>query len=518
MNLEQLYHERFQSFEMTPSSNISQRMQSKIKFAKTLQLLKWIVIGTFIAAAAVSLTIFSLSTEKPQEQRDNYNHQPIIEQTLEISELEIQKITIAQILETESESNNTELNIEDEKPLQTTTALSYTMVEEINIATKIQADDEKQRTITANNDSNIFDQVSNLTSETQQNTESPLGIDTKLDTELEKNNTRITKPIEAIESIEQKVFPLLHTSKMKHPEQRNLKLSTEIKEDTINKKTKVGGKTLSDIKKPRNRIANWKAYFDLHSSPVIWNNNANFIAPNLDTSWTYILDHKAQLSYEFGLSFQLHHSKLPLFMQLGLNYQVLKEKIDFQVNHTFEDTELSYWTYDSTFNIHNIIDTIFVIVDSNYFVIDTLFTQDTVLSKVDSLYNSIMSTEENKKSFVNTYTYLNIPLLLGYQFETKNKKWNFQVLAGAAVAINLQNKGYYYNDSGGFESYSGKVTASLAWSFYAAASANYHLKKWQIFLQPEYQHQLNESRIPDLLNQRKYRFFKLKFGIRYQLF
>jgi hypothetical protein len=270
-------------------------------------------------------------------------------------------------------------------------------------------------------------------------------------------------------------------------------------------------------KDSRIKSDNWDGFLDLHFSPILWQNKGNNASPELDTSWTYLLENKAQLSYEFGFSFQLHHKKLPLFMQLGLDYQILKEKIDFQFNHTFEDSELSYWTYDSIYDIHDIIDTFYIIVDSNHFVIDTIFTQDTVLANIDSLYNPVMTSEEDEKKYVNTYTYINIPLLLGYQFQSKNERWNFQILAGAAIAINLKNDGYYYTKTGSFNSYSGKVSPSIVWNFYAAANINYQLKKWQIFLQPEYQQQLNESFIPNS-SQRKYRFYKLKFGIRYQLF
>ena len=63
MNLEQLYQERFQSFEMEPSSGANSAMKQKIRFAKTMQLIKWIAIAVIATATLATITYFSLTTE-----------------------------------------------------------------------------------------------------------------------------------------------------------------------------------------------------------------------------------------------------------------------------------------------------------------------------------------------------------------------------------------------------------------------------------------------------------------------
>jgi hypothetical protein len=196
----------------------------------------------------------------------------------------------------------------------------------------------------------------------------------------------------------------------------------------------------------------------------------------------------------------------------------LKEEVDFQLSRTFEDPTLSYWTYDSSWAYPEVLDTFYIIINNDHFVIDSIFTTDTILSNVDSTYNPVNTTVEKSKNHLNTYRYINIPLLLGYQFESKNKKWSYQIMAGPSLSINLQNEGFYYTNNGDFEEYSGKVSPSLVWNFYAAANINYRWKKWQLFAQPEFQYQLKESELSNQIPRRKYQFYKMKFGIRYNLF
>jgi len=476
MDLEQLYQERFQTFEMEPSSDTSLKMKNKISHFKAMQLIKWIVVGVVVSATIAVISFFIFNSNEPQALL-NSNESLLREQSIETINKENQQKTTAAIIKTRQE--------DDIKPTSADKKDIKEMTDEDKEDSKHiinQADQMNSEVISEENIA-ISSKVSENSFEDEKSTVSS-------DKDKEQYATKLS-------SVEMKTVSLQINPETLHLDQRN---------DNLLPQEHVASKNV-----------NWNAYFGLHFSPFIMQNKGVVEAPEMDTSWTYSLNHKSLLSYEFGFSFQLHHKKSPLFMQFGMDYQILKEKIDFQFNHTIENMELSYWTYDSTFEVHDIIDTIYIIVDSNQFVIDTIFTQDTVLSHIDSLYNPVMDTEEDRIDHINTYTYLNIPLLLGYEFQSKNKRWNFQILAGAAVAINLSNKGYYYTKTGEFRSYSGKVNPSMVWNLYAAANINYQLKKWQIFLQPEYQHQLNGSQIPNS-NQRKYRFYKIKFGIRYQLF
>lgn len=292
----------------------------------------------------------------------------------------------------------------------------------------------------------------------------------------------------------------------------------EIKKTKPKKAKKTKFSKTKDRSSQGTKTKKLSTYLDVHAGGFMFNNTAASPSLYSDSLTSTDYTQTSQLSHEFGIGVQLKLKDQPWLFYTGIDYQVFKEKIDYKWSQSFEDPELSYWNYDSTFSIEQVIDTFFIIVDSNHFVIDTLYTQDTLLTNVDSAYNAVMSTDEKAKKYINTYTYLNIPLMIGYEFQTANKDWSFQVLGGAAVAINLSNEGYYYSKDGGIQEYSGKVNPSLTWRLMAAANINYQWKKWQFYLQPEFQYHLNESEVMNQDIRRKYQIYKVKAGIRFKLF
>jgi len=502
IDLDKLYQERFQSFEMEPSTATATSMLKKLKMAKTISILKWIAGGILIATSAVTITLLSLDSNKTEKQNEPIKNE--IDKRNEIKPNAINQNTTKTIIK--NDLNEETLELEESRN-----------IEEKN--SQIPGKTEKQ-----SKEQMPYADVA--ISETEQKTsekvsEKSFSKDELVDEQNERMKIENRKPA-SISFMDSKFVFLDIPETSNEFEKPNLKLKSPVQTEP-KKAQKLNSKKLSSSNDPLISNQNKKAgvfqgYLDLHFAPLMWQNNANMINPDLDSSWSYSLNQNQNLSFEFGAAFQLHHQDFPLFLQLGLDYQILKEKVDFQLSRTFEDPELSYWTYDSIWDYQEVLDTFYIIVDDHQFVIDSIFTTDTVLSNVDSLYNPVKSTEERLKNYLNTYRYINIPLLFGYQFESKNKKWNYQVLAGPAVSINLKNDGYYYTKSGNFEAYSGKVSPSLVWNIYVAANINYQWKKWQFFAQPEFQYQLNESELSHQIPRRKYQLYKLKFGIRYQLF
>lgn len=501
INLDQIYQERFQSFEMEQSSDISARMQKKLKYAKTMTKVKWILIGFLITATAVSITLLSIHSDK-NENKPNHIEKEIIPNQ-----------------KTESPNNIKATNNNPEKTKKKPVELNQTRESIEQAAEKPEKQSlVKTEVISKEAESNLLSETEGIAVHNVTGTDE----ETAIVKELAKTNRAESRNTEVPEWLDSRYILLEIPPDKNSIDKNSLKLTPQ-KRLGASKAGFNGGKTpilSNDISIPNERgnASKLDGYFDLHFAPLLWQNNADLVIPDLDSTWTSSLNHSAKLSYEFGLSFQLHHQDIPLFLQLGMDYQVLKEKVDYQFNRYFQDPDLSYWTFDSIWDYQDVLDTFYIIVDSNQFVIDSIFTIDTVLSNVDSLFNPVMSSEERSKKNINTYRYLNIPLLLGYQFQSRNKKWNYQVLAGAAIAINLKNEGYYYTNSGEFETYSGKVSPSMVWNFYAAANINYRWRKWQLFAQPEFQYQLNESELNHQIPRRKYLFYKMKFGIRYKLF
>lgn len=535
MDLDQLYRERFQSFEMEPSTGVNSLMKQKLKYAKSMQLIKWIAIAVLTTTAVATITFLSLRSDENLAESILPETQSNIEILNENTISNTHQITIT---ETNEETAINEPILSEKTPLKTeeykgepnhTTFTTETARENNNKENEFQNREVATVKETLFKDENhietlpnaeIIEDVVLLNAATEGKSNNNKGTIEKAEKslvvlELDKNSKSEALGFEYLEHKTQFLAPQENHFTW---QKKDLELSPPNLFDSKSKKSKPGKIQIPNQKPLQNKTSNLYGYFDLHFSPVIWQNQANLATPDLDTSWTSNLNYQAQLSYEWGFSFQLHHENIPLFLQLGLDYQILKEKIDFQLLHTFEDPELSYWTYDSTYEYPQLIDTIFVIIEDDHFVIDTIFTQDTILANVDSAYFPVHSSEEEAQKYINTYTYLNIPLMLGYEFKSKNEHWRFQILAGASLAINLTNDGYYYTKTGDYEAYSGKVKPEFVWNFQAAANINYRWKKWQLFAQPEFQYQLNESQLQDRIPKRKYQFYKMKFGIRYQLF
>ncbi len=497
INIEQLYQERFQSFEVETAPDVNITMKGKIKYFKNLQLIKWAAIGVVgTATVATIATIVFLSfmqTPKSASTPSSEKTQTTIQSTIladTTQTADIKSDTKAQVTNPQSENQN-----------------------QVSVEKSISNPQTNKTT-----DKKLTPQT---TTEMASKQEEIASVEKEIVLPVNEPN----KEVQVVEQEKMPELPAKDSPEISHDSAISLtappmamgseQAANSPDSVVINKPAKTSSETPT-----KTTPEPWKlqGYLDGHFAPVIWNNYATPANPDLDTSWTYSLNSTPQLSYEFGLAFQLHHEKWPLFFQFGLDYQILKEKVDYRFSQTYEDPTLSFWDYDSIFEIHEIIDTFYIIVDSNHFIVDTIFTFDTVLSQIDSAYNARYSTAEKRRQHINTYSYLNIPLMLGYEFSTANNRWNFQLMAGAALSINLTNKGWYYTKEGDFESYSGKVSPSLIWNFSAAANINYRWKKWQIFAQPEYQYQLNESELTDQLPRRKYGFYKMKFGVRYRLF
>jgi len=504
IDLDKLYQERFQSFEMEPSSAASTSMLKKLKMAKTISILKWIVGGIIITITAVSLTLLNLDSDKTDNQEKPIKNEIDIRNNTKPTEntQNTTKTIIKNDIDDETLKLETSQNIDEKTPQNSKTSEKQSE-KQIAYLKEELAEREPEQIIPEKTSEKSFSKVELVDKKNElvaQESGNPTSISfiknrflfldmPETSIEIEKSNLKLKSPVQTKPKKAQKFRNKKHSS------------SNDPLIPNQNKKTDA-----------------FQGYFDVHFAPLMWQNNANMQLPDIDSSWNYSFNQNPKLSYEFGLSFQLKHQNFPLFLQLGIDYQILREKANFQLSRTFEDTELSYWTYDSIWEFREVLDTFYIIIEGNQFIIDSIFVQDTVLVNVDSLFNSVTAKEERSKKHLNSYRYLNIPLLLGYQFESTNKKWNFQLLAGPSISINLNNEGYYYNNTGGFEEYSGKVTPSMVWNFYAAANINYRWKKWQIFAQPEFQYQLNESELKHQIPRRKYQFYKLKFGIRYQIF
>lgn len=541
-DVEKLFNEKFSNFSPELSPDVLTTLDARLKKAMYFRWAKYILIAGIISVSSWlvydSLQNEELSNEGTHLELPHSNTQNTIAKSIvkeenidsidEFKTIDSPKISEEEMIP-QQEEQSTQM-LEDEAIISKTKKVDSELEEAF-----LSKEYHKERLpILRDNDSDIEENTTIEiieTSELINDSEEKIKENTVSETPIVEENESISLE-EAIQETLADEFGIAVTIEIE--EEKGLTSeegSTSIDGNNKEINTKEKKKTKPKKKGKKTKFANTidrsaqgtktkklNAFLDIHAGGFMFNNTAAFPTLYSDSLTSTAYTQTPQMSYEFGMGFQLKLKDKPWLLYTGINYQVFKEKIDYKWSQSFEDPELSYWNYDSTFSIEQVIDTFFIIVDTNHFVIDTIFTQDTLLSNVDSAYNKVMSTDENSKKYTNTYTYLNIPLMIGYEFQTNNKNWSFQVLGGAAIAINLSNEGYYYSKDGGIQEYSGKVNPSLTWRLMAAANINYQWKKWQFYIQPEFQYQLNESEVINQNIRRKYQIYKVKAGIRFKLF
>lgn len=508
LNLDNLFKEHFESLELETSANLNSRMLKKLKHFKAMLLLKKIALIIAIASTAITITYLSMQDNKTNVTEPEANP--------------TEKIISEKSEKTEDNTSRSLKNAKTENSQAKTTKKSAKKIDK-----SILPEEKEQIKEPAEATANIIsaEKASYIEAEKENtalvNTNNSDPYTFLEEEKWSENSDQIKEDFETV-YLSQNAFKKEFLTYEIEGDVSFKKYGMRLK--PINwhkkrKKIKSSDNNYLDNKEPYLNSNPYDGFLEVHFTPLLWSNSIQQKEPVLEAGWTHNLVYKPQLSYEFGVSFQLHKDNSPLFLQIGADYQVLKDKADFKQSLTFEDPELSYWDYDTTYINQEVMDTFYIIVDGNEFVIDTLFTQIEIIDDIDSTYFPVLSTEEKNKSHVNTYRFLNIPLLLGYKFKTRNDKWNFHVQLGAAIAINLENKGYYYNNKGEYLSFDSRLTPNLNWNAYAAASAQYQLSdKFDLFLQPEFQYQLNKTEITNQPYQRRYQFYKMKFGIRYKLF
>lgn len=547
LDVEKLFNDKFNDFSPELSPNALETLDAKLKTAMIFRWAKWILIASVVIAtswvAYEMLDTVKASTKSELQELVLPNTQ----KTIDVINSEKGNINSY----TESKLADSLRIVEEERFSEPKIQANTVVIVEEEVKTSentsnIVGASDQQRT----NDKIIkipiiLSDEKFIMMENNSKNSIELIEDTNIQEENNEDVLSIVKPefdesesVSIEEAIQETLSDAIGMSLVVEVEQDQDSMSngssTSITEKEGSKNNTSGNKNKAKAKKRKSKnlkfakptkiesygniVKKFEGFLDINAGAFVFNNTSNPLQLYSDSLTTTNFEQNPQLSHEFGMGFQLKLKGKPWLLYTGINYQVFKEKIDYKWSQTYEDSELSYWTYDSDFSIEQVIDTFFIIVDTNHFVIDTIFTQDTMFFNVDSAYNAVMTTDEKSKKYTNTYTYLNIPLMIGYEFQTANKNWNFQVLGGAAIAINLSNEGYYYSKDGGILEYSGKVNPSLTWRLMAAANINYQWKKWQFYIQPEFQYQLNESEVPNQPIRRKYQLYKVRAGIRFKLF
>ncbi|HBS87472.1 MAG: hypothetical protein A2W91_00600 [Bacteroidetes bacterium GWF2_38_335] len=227
-----------------------------------------------------------------------------------------------------------------------------------------------------------------------------------------------------------------------------------------------------------------------------------------------------------GLSANYHFKNMTV--SGGLGYSIVKEDFSFSKNelsldtsYTTETIDIGYFDIDSAIIGYD-IDSSFVVIDSSgVWEIDSVpvWETDSVWVPVDSTY-TVMDIDSLINTLIfnarNRYTYLEIPIVFGYEFE-KNKL-TFPVKIGliTGIFLNAQGKGIDFMDENGVVDLKNLPFMKINLTGYLSAGVNYRLSNnYCIFAEGYMRKKLNSDYEKTYNISKKTNFFGLKAGFRY---
>lgn len=285
--------------------------------------------------------------------------------------------------------------------------------------------------------------------------------------------------------------------KFQKPELKKQKISN------LKKQGHISSVMVPKAKKPKKEKtpSDFSGNIGFGFAPIYFINMQANLEPDNDTVTTFNVNKNPIISYDFGLEFLFKPVDSEWSLKTGLHYQELKEEINYYFLREYLDEELSYWQYDSIFEYNN-----------------TPSSIDTILIGIDSTFNEHWIRKENQQKHINKFTFLNIPILIGYQIGFNDPRLKLNVLAGVNMSILLQNSGYYYNNDGHIFPYNKKQDAVIHWSLSAQMSVNYNWKKISVYAKPSLLFQTKEKEFVEYDEKRQYVIYGLELGVSLKLF
>ncbi|NVO03301.1 MAG: outer membrane beta-barrel protein [Bacteroidetes bacterium] len=219
---------------------------------------------------------------------------------------------------------------------------------------------------------------------------------------------------------------------------------------------------------------------------------------------------KPLLTYNIGL--ELKYSIKNFFLQTGVNYSNVGEKINYNTNTlTNIDSSASHWELHSFAMIY--VDTIswdsthgFAIMTTSVPIMDSIWQYS-----ADSTYTLLQVKNTNQLS------YIEIPILIGYSFG--KRKLSYQASTGVSFGFLSGSKGKLLKtDASGFNDILVETPfKKTLYNFLFRIGCTYHLNEnLSIILQPSFKLNLNsvfESTYP---TSQKYQSYGLNLGLNYK--
>jgi hypothetical protein len=276
---------------------------------------------------------------------------------------------------------------------------------------------------------------------------------------------------------------------------------------------------------------NWTlgAYWDAHfnSSKINSQNSETQIYTDMrEAAMT-----KGNSFSSFGFNITMHTLGQGIIFQTGLAYTTFTETYNYKELLEDPSVKYIYTRNNNTYNYSNgghyyMVDTTggyyhyTYELTSHIMVVDSNWVYNTTTTPVDIYDSTKTKAYDTLKNvhFTNTYSYLEIPLIIGYHFEAKN--FDFAIKGGIIGGYLLQATGNMIALDDSYD-----VTAinqelpfrKIVFSGIVSASANYTFsKRWSIYLEPYYRQNINSILAKNSQMSQRLIAYGIKTGILYK--
>lgn len=503
VNLDQLFQQKFETYQVDVSPQMDTAMESSISKLKWRRWFKWI-----FGAIVLALLAFLVSPSFNSDFKDA--------EIMELSSSQVSDLPLEEA-NTQSKEENVREEIEG-KPIIQQEEGPLVVNEQPTIA------DSSNDPIIANKEMDFEPELQY--SEPFMRDMNPESIPSYLDikefkvefvrhfpennggrknfTAIPLNTSNEKKQNSTVNGIKTNKSNQKRQSKIKSQASTSLLVSNEKTTKVVpqKKKKEKSPKKKSEPKVPKERKpSDFTTSIDIGISPILFKNLSPPFEPQNDTVTNFLTNKDSKLSYDFGFEILFKQKESDWLFKTGLHYQRLKEDINYYFLREYIDENQSHWIYDSIFEYH---------IDPPVF--------DTVLVGVDSSYYEHWIVQENEKQHVNQYTYLNIPLLIGYQIKMPSNKLQLHVLTGASMSILINNDGYYYDLDGYIHPYPNDQKVEIHWNLIAQMALYYQWEKIALYAKPNMQFQIGKKDLNEYFEKRQYLIYGIEFGLRIRLF
>ena len=260
-------------------------------------------------------------------------------------------------------------------------------------------------------------------------------------------------------------------------------------------------------------------YFDIIASGA--RNDFSFANFNTDANYGKIIDNATTADYLYSAGARIGSRHKSWLAETGISFTKLNEKFNYDYLSDKIDTSYYYETFDASYTKYDTI--MFLNLDDLLATGDTVYSpyvRETWVDATDSTLNAQLDTSKitENLNIRNIYTYVEIPLIIGYQ--VSKHKFTYSLNGGVITGIFIKSKGSSVSQSNTNDivdiANSNLPYMKFNYSFVVAAGINYKLNdKFYLLAEPFYRQSINSLFDKNYMYSKKNKAYGATIGLRY---